>query len=124
MSHRLVKLTIFLTRKEGMSKEEFDKYWSKEHAQLFLSTAVARELLVKYVQVYHSDEQLSQALAPMVPVVHWDGAAVFYAKGLEDFAKLFTDPEYLAKVVPDEEKFLERSKSQAMIGYEDVKYEA
>ena len=49
-----VRLTVLLVRKQGMSIEEFQKYWRETHAALFTSLDVVKRNLVKYEQVCSS----------------------------------------------------------------------
>ena len=39
--------------------------------------------------------------------------AIFEAVSWDKLTEVFTDQEYIDKVIPDEEKFLDRSRSQA-----------
>ena len=47
-----VRLVILINRKEGMSVEDFQKYWRDEHSHLFSSLAIVKENLLKYEQVH------------------------------------------------------------------------
>lgn len=46
-----VRLTLLVYRKQGMSLDEFQKYWKDEHSQVFSSIAIVKKNLLTYVQV-------------------------------------------------------------------------
>ena len=46
-----VRLTLLVYRKQGMSLDEFQKYWKDEHSKVFSSIAVVKRNLLTYVQV-------------------------------------------------------------------------
>ncbi|KZV89985.1 hypothetical protein EXIGLDRAFT_771268 [Exidia glandulosa HHB12029] len=131
----LVKFAIFLKRKEGLSVEAFNKQyapsssshsnfsWSESHAALFKRIPIAQKNLVKYVQ-YHINAEASAIIGTVMPIVSFDGAAIFYARSQEELLAVFRHPEYLSVVVPDEESFIDRPASQVMVGYEEVKLES
>ena len=49
--HDRVRLTILLHRKQGMSTEDFQKYWRDEHSQLFANLKTVKRNLLTYEQV-------------------------------------------------------------------------
>lgn len=119
---QLVKLSIFIRRRQGMSLEAFHKYWSEEHPKAVMSIDCVKNTVVKYVQ-YHADDAKMKALAAVTNTMPWDGAAEFWAHSLEDIVAIFSDPDYLNIVVPDEERFFDKASAQTFVGYEEVKYE-
>lgn len=48
------------------------------------------------------------------PTLACDGMAIFEAATFEKIFEVFQDKEYIDTVIPDEEKFLDRNKSQAV----------
>lgn len=46
-----VRLTVLVFRKEGMSTEEFQKYWRDQHSQCFAHLKIVKKNLLKYEQV-------------------------------------------------------------------------
>ena len=49
--HDRVRLTVLLHRKQGMSTEDFQKYWRDEHSQLFANLKIVKRNLLTYEQV-------------------------------------------------------------------------
>lgn len=47
---RLLRITMYVKRKEGTSEEDFSKYWTERHAPL-VSEWLARHGVVRYTQV-------------------------------------------------------------------------
>lgn len=47
------------------------------------------------------------------PTIACDGMAIFEAASFEKIFEVFQDQEYIDTVIPDEENFLDRKKSQA-----------
>ena len=46
-----VRLVFMLYRKEGMSAEEFHRYWREEHSKIFAGIRIVKKNLIKYEQV-------------------------------------------------------------------------
>ena len=59
-----------------------------------------------------------------MPPNDYDGGAEFWARSSEQLMAVFTDPEYLEKVVPDEKHFLVREESLVLIGHDEVKLDS
>ncbi|KAI2472821.1 EthD domain-containing protein [Annulohypoxylon bovei var. microspora] len=120
-NNRLVKITFFMKKKDGISHEEFHKYWSEEHSKIFLSVPIIRRNLVKYSQ-FHSDKSVDLT-GFGVNMIGYDGGASMWANSLEELLAIFTDEEYLKTVVPDEEKFFNRADVVTMLGWDEDKWE-
>ncbi|KAF8206286.1 hypothetical protein K438DRAFT_1816945 [Mycena galopus ATCC 62051] len=72
MSYRTdrVRLVILVKRKPGLSKEEFQKYWSETHGPLFASLDIAKKKLFKYEQAHTNHavlEQMAQMTGAPIP---------------------------------------------------------
>lgn len=109
----MIKLVIYLHRKEGMSHEEFVDYWQNHHGPLV--TRLKDKLRVKtYVQnvLQHGplqDGMNSRLQAPPA----CDGIAESWYESEADLATLRDDPEAAAamgELYQDELKFLDHSK--------------
>lgn len=57
-----------------------------------------------------------------VPTAPFDGGAEFWGDSVEKVMAVFQDPEYLSVVVPDELKFIDKSKAVMMIGHGETKW--
>lgn len=63
-----VRLIALIKKADGVSKEEFSRYWAEEHSHIFKANPVAQKNLLKYEQVSSSWSQLS--LRPIAPCSH------------------------------------------------------
>ncbi|OAL54651.1 hypothetical protein IQ07DRAFT_596144 [Pyrenochaeta sp. DS3sAY3a] len=118
---RIVRITFLLRKRDDITYEEFHKYWSETHPEIWLSVPIVKEKLVKYSQ-FHADEKLDLSATGLPPTASFDGAATMWARSLEDIHAIFTDPQYNAIVVSDEEKFIKRNDSVPIIGWDEDKY--
>ena len=46
------RLVALIIPKEGLSFEDFDRYWAHEHAKTFASLSIVKQNLLRYEQVY------------------------------------------------------------------------
>ena len=106
-------MIILLRRKPEMSHEEFVAYHRNQHAPLFTSLAEVQQHVRRYVQCHASGEAL-----PGLPDNHIDGSTELWFDDLAGLAGVFQSPEYLAKIRPDEEKFLDLHACEFLVGVE------
>ncbi|KAK2055304.1 hypothetical protein LY76DRAFT_520726 [Colletotrichum caudatum] len=118
---KVVRITFLFRKRDDITYEQFHEYWSKKHPEIWLSVPIVKEKLLKYSQ-FHADDKLDLTAAGLPPVAPFDGAATMWARSLEDLGAIFSDSEYNAIVVPDEEKFLKRSEAVPMIGWDEDKF--
>ena len=71
------------------------------HAPLFTSIPAVQRHVRRYVQQYTLPVEM-----PGLPPAKYDGITELWFDNPEAVAAVFTDPEYLEKIRPDEEKFL------------------
>jgi len=92
----MLKLICFVRRNAALSPEEFHRHWRDVHAQLLRNTpSVARHLL--------GYEQNPRALADYARgEADWDGVAIAWYRDQAAMDALFSEPEYLEKIAPDE----------------------
>lgn len=95
----MVKLIVCVKRKPDMDVEEFHRYWRTTHGELIKSLPSLRQYIRKYVQCH----TVPQAYARHAAI--YDGAAELWFDSVEAVEAFLADPEYLAKVRPDELKF-------------------
>ena len=63
----------------------------------------------------HGDEEVMGQLKEVgFPTMTCDGMAIFEAANWDKLFEVFKDEEYVKTAIPDEEKFLDRSKNQAL----------
>jgi len=123
----MIKITFCLTRKPGLSREEFQDYWFNKHAPLVKSHREALRI-ARYVQMHTGDYEMTDVVraaradgklenAPDI----YDGVAQLWWNSIED---LMTDtPEAQAAgiaLLQDEAKFIDFSKSPLWFGEEKV----
>ncbi len=98
----MVKFTILLKRHPSLTPAEFVDYHRHRHAPLFASLPAVRVHVRRYVQ-----QHLVSLELPGLPPVKYDGITELWFDDEAGLAALFQDPEYLARIRPDEEKFLD-----------------
>ncbi|KAI2628892.1 hypothetical protein GGR54DRAFT_636607 [Hypoxylon sp. NC1633] len=118
---RLIKMSLFIKKREDRSYEDFHKHWSETHSKLFATIPITRQKIVKYSQT-HSDSSVDLSQYGLIKS-GYDGIAEFWARSLEDLEAVFNDPEYLSIVYPDEENFFHRTESTILYGWEEIKAE-
>lgn len=122
----MIKLTFCLTRKQSMTREEFQHYWFNNHAPLVTKHRAALNIQ-RYVQLHTGDFAMTDAIraarsgsidaAPPV----YDGVAQLWWNSLDD---LMTDTpearEAGLALLEDEAKFIDFSRSPLWFGEEKV----
>ncbi|KAH7312449.1 EthD domain-containing protein [Stachybotrys elegans] len=119
----LIRISIAVRRKPGISEEEFSHYWAHKHGPL-ASEWLKRNRIVRYVQ-YHTTSQhrnLAQGMAEAIgkPLMAYDGVGDFWVRRYEDFEAAFLDPEYKERLQPDEDKFVDRDSVSLTVGVDYV----
>ncbi len=100
----MVKLMACLKRKQGMSAEEFHRYWRDVHGPLVKSVPEFMRYVRKYVQSHTiSDSVPGVATAPSP----YDGVAELWFDSLEDVAKAYSEPRFNEVLMPDGLKFFD-----------------
>ncbi|KAF2807339.1 uncharacterized protein BDZ99DRAFT_522954 [Mytilinidion resinicola] len=119
-SEKLIRISSFIRRKPGVSKEEFYQYWTQVHGPL-CTDFMMRHGVVEYVQAHTTDETkaLGAAMAKAAgrDMQPWDGFTDAYVRDFATFEDAFKDPEYLEKIRPDELAFIDVETLQMTIGY-------
>ncbi|KAF5365114.1 hypothetical protein D9758_011026 [Tetrapyrgos nigripes] len=107
-----VRLLSLIKQNPSISREEFDRYWLEHHSQLFLSLDIVKRNILKYEQLHVNQKtrKLFQSLG--VASIDCDGAALFEAESYEKIFELINDSQFQAIAIPDEEKFIDRSKTR------------
>ncbi|KIY73136.1 hypothetical protein CYLTODRAFT_485846 [Cylindrobasidium torrendii FP15055 ss-10] len=104
-----VRFVGLLTRKEGLTKDEFMERWEK-HGQLIKNSVFSQSILV-YEQ-YHIDDKLREALKEGgVLVADCDGIGIMEVESVEKFNAAMSSEEYATIISVDEETFLNRAKT-------------
>jgi uncharacterized protein (TIGR02118 family) len=119
----MIKLVFCLRRRDGLSREEFQRYWIEQHAPLVRSHAEALGIR-RYVQVHSIDDGISVAVAgPRNPPPPYDGVAELWFDDLEAIAAAGgTDAGQAASaaLLADERTFLDLEHSPLFLAEEHV----
>ena len=114
----MVKLVMCLSRREGMTREEFQDYWLNSHGPFFLKNADTMRAK-KYVQSHTLDTPLNEGMRSsrgMQP--EYDGVAEVWFESEEDLLEAMSSTEgqnLSAALLEDEGNFVDHSKSAAFI---------
>jgi uncharacterized protein (TIGR02118 family) len=101
----MVKLIYCITRKPGMSIEEFQRYWRETHAPIAARVPGVR----RYVQCHVLPQLYNGENAPA-----YDGAAELWFDDLESMRQAMRSPEVQA-AREDEGNFIDHSKVFAIV---------
>jgi uncharacterized protein (TIGR02118 family) len=96
----VIKLIYCITRKKGLSVEEFQRYWRDTHASIAARIPGVR----RYVQCHTLPETYSGPTAPP-----FDGAAELWWDDLESMRSAMGSPE-LQAAREDENNFIDHAK--------------
>ncbi|ADB39821.1 EthD domain-containing protein [Spirosoma linguale] len=111
----MVKFSIFLRKRAGMSHQEFVAYHTQQHAPLFKALPEVQHYVRHYVQCHALPVSL-----PGFPSMYYDGITELWFDDVEAIGRLFSAPEYLALIRPDEEKFIAMDECGFLIAEETV----
>ena len=98
----MIKFSILLKRKPSLTQREFVDYHRNSHAALFMSVPVVKETVRRYVQQHALTVDL-----PGTPPVKYDGITELWFDDVDAIGRLFSDPEYLRVIRPDEASFID-----------------
>lgn len=106
----MVKLIYVITRKAGMSVEEFQRYWRETHGPIAARIPGVR----RYVQCHTLPELYGRETPPS-----YDGAAELWYEDLDAMRAALRSPE-LAAAQEDERNFIDHAKVFAIVTEEKV----
>lgn len=98
----MIKFTILLRRRPGMSHADFVTYHRENHAPLFMSMPVVAAHVRRYTQ-----QHTIEASLPGLPPTTIDGITELWFDDVESIAAVFTAESYLETIRPDEAEFLD-----------------
>lgn len=98
----MLKFTILLRKRQGLSHEAFVHYHKTQHAPLFAALPEVQQYVRRYVQGHAQPLHL-----PGLPPPAYDGTTELWFDSAEDIGKVFGSERYLATIRPDEAKFLD-----------------
>ena len=139
-TEKYIRITSFINRKKGVSKDDFYAYWTQVHGPL-VTDFMKRYGVIEYVQFsrytprrgasirtnkrppqYHTTDETKALGAAMSaasgrPMLTYDGMTDAYVRSFSEFENAFKDPFYLEKIRPDELAFIDTESLQMTIGY-------
>lgn len=120
----MIKVVFTLRRKEGMTKDEFQRYWREEHAQLVERHAGTLRIR-RYVQTHARDTGLEDALSGSRESEprQYDGVAELWWDSVEDLVAGSASEEGQAAandLLEDERRFIDLASSPIWLGEEHV----
>ena len=120
----MIKLVFTIRRREGMTREEFQRYWRDEHAPLVKRHAETLRIR-RYVQTHARETDLDDALAGSrgSEPRFYDGVAELWWESMEDLLHASTSEEGQAAgqaLLEDERRFIDLTNSPLWLGEENV----
>jgi uncharacterized protein (TIGR02118 family) len=118
----MIKLVFMVRRREGITREEFQRYWKEEHAELVQRHA--RLLRIRrYVQTHAHDTDLDDALAGSrgSEPRQYDGVAELWWDSIDDLVQTATSQEGQTAqqaLLEDERRFIDVANSPIWLGEE------
>jgi uncharacterized protein (TIGR02118 family) len=100
----MIKVSVLLKRKPGMSSAEFHRYWKEVHGPLLRSVPEVMRYVRRYVQCHSIAETFSGTPGTASP---FDGIAEMWGDSIDDVRRALAEPRYLEVIRTDEEKFLD-----------------
>jgi uncharacterized protein (TIGR02118 family) len=110
----MVKHILFLKRKPGLSREEFSRYWRDVHGPLVMGMPEINRHFLSYVQ-NHLATGSDHPRAVSDGDEAFDGIAEITFAQPEDRVAMTREPVYRERVVPDEERFIDRERVVAYL---------
>jgi uncharacterized protein (TIGR02118 family) len=120
----LVKLVFMIRRREGMTREEFQRYWRTEHAQLVRRHAETLRIR-RYIQTHARETPADEAIAGArgSEPGGYDGVAELWWDSLEDLLAASTSETgqiAAGELLEDERLFIDLPSSPIWVGEENV----
>jgi uncharacterized protein (TIGR02118 family) len=120
----MIKLVFTLRRRDGMTREEFQRYWREEHAALVQRHAETLRIR-RYVQTHARETPLDEPIATSregEPGVY-DGVAEVWWDSIEDLVAASSSEAGQAanaELLEDERRFIDLPRSPLWLGEENV----
>ena len=85
----MIKVSLLLKRKPGMSPAEFHRYWKDVHGPLVLGAPEVMCYVRKYVRCHSITEAFSGTPGA---ASEFDGIAEMWGDGIDDFNRALAEP--------------------------------
>ncbi|HEX4189166.1 MAG TPA: EthD domain-containing protein [Solirubrobacteraceae bacterium] len=118
----MIKLVFMVKRREGMTREEFQRYWREEHAELVKRHAELLRIR-RYMQTHARDTDLDHAISGSrgSEPREYDGVAELWWDSIDDLVQAATSEEGQAAqqaLLEDERRFIDVANSPIWLGEE------
>ncbi len=120
----MIKLVFTIHRREDMTREEFQRYWREEHAELVKRHATALGIR-RYIQTHARDTDMDETIsgARGSEPRFYDGVAELWWDSIEDLVAAATSEAGLIAgqaLLEDEQRFIDLARSPLWLGEENV----
>ena len=105
----MIKVSILLTRRADLARDEFSRYWKEKHAPFLLGLDAFRHYVRRYTQQHPLE------VPDGLPVAPHDGLAELWFEDLASALEAFGHETYTTAVIQDEQKFVDRAKTVMML---------
>jgi uncharacterized protein (TIGR02118 family) len=113
-----VKLSVVMRRRPGMSFEDFDHYWLRDHGDLVLGVSEFTRHLRRYVQSHVVPEcagaDTGSELLKAWGRADFDGIAELWFDDIPGIVTAFNEPECLKIIGPDDARFIDVPRTELM----------
>jgi uncharacterized protein (TIGR02118 family) len=120
----LIKLVFTIRRRPGMTRDEFQRYWRNEHAQLVERHAEVLHIR-RYVQTHARDTEADAAIsgARGSEPAQYDGVAELWWDSVEELLAASSSEQgqvAAGALLEDERRFIDLPNSPIWVGEENV----
>ncbi|EGR49969.1 uncharacterized protein TRIREDRAFT_105983 [Trichoderma reesei QM6a] len=111
----VVKATFLVSKKEGLSDEEFRQHYTDIHAPMALEVCRRHGVLAYSIA---EKETTRSAFGENAAFIDCDAITTFIFPDMQSLIGSFADPDYEARLAPDKATFCNRLKSQFAVSDE------
>lgn len=119
-----IKMMFCLRRAEGLSREQFQRYWLEDHAPV-VERLAGQTGMIRYVQCHTYDSPLGAGAArARGTAVPYDGVMEGWWESEEAARAAFKamDPASGTLLLDDERRFIDQARSSLFVTHERVIY--
>ncbi|PWY81595.1 hypothetical protein BO94DRAFT_576565 [Aspergillus sclerotioniger CBS 115572] len=114
-----IKVSLFFSKKDEITHEEFFRHWRTVHADLAVATQAFQHKVLRYVQHHQTPEMKARMTSIGASVLDYDACAQLWVRDWDSWLEFCQSPEYLAALRDDCDRFM-GSPIKFMVGYETL----
>ncbi len=114
----MIKVSVLIKRKQGMTPGEFYRYWTEKHGPLALGVKDFTRHIRRYVQCHQLPPEALRGMDH--GGTQYDGIVELWADSVEEIERAFNSPGYKNVIRPDESNFCDDSEVICMVTEEVV----